>query len=826
VACKGNPDTPRPQPNEPTTADSDPITVMPIAAMTGVVVALLLLVGLTLWLVLPSTSRGTFGPAEQHENSATGVAFMPNNKPNLGPDLASTTNGSLAGNNLVSGSLDIVGTLPAPAPVIQEPAPQQEVEEPRPVIVRPTPPRAKITSPSKEESKPAAKVVVKRRTDRSEGELIKEVENAPELTLDSNLLVRAESNQLARVARMTKDHTDTAVAVMEKRGDLSGLPFRKGNACRLDNASAEHLQKGSVTLRGVLATAVTNGAVAGTTGSNSADPDKLQETLKANAAKHSQWHKSESIPALVQMLMAEQDSIREVLVEQLAGIPGKASSEALAQRAVYDLHPRVREKALLALADRPAQEYRDAILKGFRHPWPAIAEHAAEAIIALRLKETIPTLLTLLDQRSPSEPTDVPGKGKMVKEMVKINHLKNCLMCHAAATSTEDKVRGFVPITTQPLPPSFSREYYASRQNGTFVRADITYLKQDFSIPLPVVNHGVWPKVQRFDFVVRERSANKEEIAKAEKMDRSKPTEHQRSLFFALRELTGKDPGPTAEDWKREYLGRNFDLETRATGFTAASAFAIDAKGKAYVSDGKRIFVQEGDGRPVGWIDAEITSLAFDSKGNLVATRGSLGDVVQINKDGSLKTLAGREARRFTHPRRLVGDLAGGIYFTDDAAIDAKGDVGSLFYLSSHGNLSRVSLSYAHPKAVALSPDGKTLYLASSRNAEVMACELESNGIIASSKAIGKLESKEKTPGAATDLAVSSTGLVCVLNGTTHQVEFFGPKGGKLGTAKVAQKPLACAFGGREGKTLFVLTKTTLYSLDLSRDAAAVVDLR
>ena len=36
-----------------------------------------------------------------------------------------------------------------------------------------------------------------------------------------------------------------------------------------------------------------------------------------------------------------------------------------------------------------------------------------------------------------------------------------------------------------------------------FVRGDITFLRQDFSVPQKVPSHGVWPERQRFDFMVR-----------------------------------------------------------------------------------------------------------------------------------------------------------------------------------------------------------------------------------------------------------------------------------------------------------------------------------
>src|SRR5262249_43790174 len=273
--------------------------------------------------------------------------------------------------------------------------------------------------------------------------------------------------------------------------------------------------------------------------------------------------------------------------------------------------------ALAALAKRPPEQYQKTLLGGFSYPWPAVADHAAEALVALERKELVPALLPLLEQPNPALAYEKPRGVHHVKEMVRVNHVRNCLMCHAPSLKQDDKVRGFVPPTTQPLPPAFSREYYAPQRQGVFVRADVTYLRQDFSVPLPVKNPGLWPQVQRYDFLVRERPALPGEIALA-KSAPAGPTEHQKALFFALRELTGADPGPTVQDWKRHFLNRKLEARHLHTGFKAARAVAVDRDGKVYVADQGVIWRQEGDAKPSPWLKGlrgVTNGLAFDGKG-------------------------------------------------------------------------------------------------------------------------------------------------------------------------------------------------------------------
>lgn len=797
--------TPRPAQPKPTPTPTPQVAArtLPLFAVLGGLAAVLLVAGTLVFLLIPRSKPSTSVFTGEEEPLAPPAYLLtkPRVLPMTNPD-----------------EPELLGEPRTETPVV---ALKPAIVEVVPKIARPTPTRLPL--------------VVVRRSERTEDDLLREIAKVTELTLDRTA-ARNESSVLisaANTASRTGRPAESTVQILEKRTDLQGIPWRKGEACKLTPTTADHLQSGSVALRGMLFQATQSGLVrrgGGSAATETKGPEALHKLLMDDSKLYNKWLNSEAVPALLQLLMAENESIREVLVDQLAAISGKAASEALAQRALYDLHPRVRERALLALEKRPVAEYSETLLKGFHHPWPAVAEHAAEAIAALKLTGLIPTMLAILDAPAPHQPQDKPGVGKVIKEMVRINHLRNCLMCHAASTSADDKVRGFVPPPTQALPPAFSREYYAPKQTGVFVRADVTYIKQDFSMPLAVKNPGVWPATQRFDFVVRERKATEAEITKWEEVGSKQPSEQQKALFFALRQLTGKDPGPTAEDWKRFFINRTLELKTWHTGFTAARAIAVDTSGKAYVRDGKRIWIKDGDGRPTAWIEDEESTagLAFDAKGQLLAAQGGLSEVARFDPaTKESKTLAMRyEGRRLHHPRRVVGDALGGVYFTDEAAKDDRRDSGAVYYVSPHGTLSKLAVTFARPRALALSNDGKVLYIASATTPDVLACTLESAGSVLRSKPLGRLASEGTTAGAATDMAVSANGLVCVLNTSTQSVEIFGPTGGKLGRASVPEKPIACTFGGKDRKTLYVLTRTGLYTLELSGDPLTLVASR
>ncbi|MFL5339989.1 MAG: HEAT repeat domain-containing protein, partial [Gemmataceae bacterium] len=280
-------------------------------------------------------------------------------------------------------------------------------------------------------------------------------------------------------------------------------------------------------------------------------PRALQEKLD-NDGK-TVWLVPEAVPTLVQLLQAEDKPLRLLLVKLLSKIQCRDSSLALAKRACFDVAEEVREEAVAALRKRPGDEYVDFLMDALRYPWPAAADFAAEALVNTGQSAALPALIKLLDEPDPAVPTTTrvgEADVKVIRELVRVNHLKNCMLCHAPSLETTDLVRGLIPDPRQPLPPSFSPQYYGGNSLGGFVRADITYLKQDFAVPQLVANHGPWPAHQRFDYMVRTRP-----LPAAERIFREPkkgPVYPQRdAVLFALKELTGEDHGLDADGWNQ-----------------------------------------------------------------------------------------------------------------------------------------------------------------------------------------------------------------------------------------------------------------------------------
>jgi hypothetical protein len=259
-----------------------------------------------------------------------------------------------------------------------------------------------------------------------------------------------------------------------------------------------------------------------------------------------------AVPALVQILQTENDAIRLLLIDLLAKIEGREASRALAARAIFDTSTDVRKAAISVLRRKIRSEFRDVLLDGLRYPWPDAADAAATALVALEDRPAVPTLVRLLDEPNPAAPFAVNegySQSHFVREVVRINHNRNCILCHAASFQEDQPVRAAMPDPKLPLPPPFSPAYYhQTPDNRLFVRADVTYLRQDFSVPQHVDISDSTGRVQRFDFCVRTRRLSVDEWLCLSEMPIDYP--QREAVLFALRELSGEDRGTESSAWR------------------------------------------------------------------------------------------------------------------------------------------------------------------------------------------------------------------------------------------------------------------------------------
>jgi hypothetical protein len=389
---------------------------------------------------------------------------------------------------------------------------------------------------------------------------------------------------LAKVNHLNRKKADGfMIALLEQRGDLRGLPVLMGEECRTREDQAKAFREMADIVNQQLVQCKTN-----PNGFGPAPPpsvavpvggqfraDQLwatmsilngaiqRGTIKNSGFAISSYNKDylnrAMVAALMQILMPEAEPYRTGLAKFLGTVPHPDATKALARLAIFSPEDEVRSAAIESIKPRREKDYTEILMSGFTYPLPAVSKRAAEALVKLERKDVLESLVQVLEAPDPRLPAKVKD-ATVVRELVKVNHHRNCVLCHAPG-NTENIPDGIltvaVPLPGEPLPKPSQGGYQSTPPPSPdiVVRLDMTYLRQDFSKMMPVANPEPWPEMQRFDFLVRTRTLTAAEAqayeACCEEDEPGRLSPYHRAALFALRELTGRDTEPTAAAWRK-----------------------------------------------------------------------------------------------------------------------------------------------------------------------------------------------------------------------------------------------------------------------------------
>jgi hypothetical protein len=395
-----------------------------------------------------------------------------------------------------------------------------------------------------------------------------------------NETMKQMAHQIAKIKFLNQKETDGFLKMLlANRPDLAGLSFSMGDACRMKKEHLADFRLGLDVLHAAMHKADQFGSLQpnAVTAGLFWNAYQAEWTLrdKKTTIKHpfpQENINTAHLAGLVQVLMPESAVLRQGLAKYLSTIPHAEATRALARLAIFSPEPQVRQEAIKALKVRREKDYTDILLAGLSYPWPTVAQRAGEALTQLECTSVVPQLVNLLDEPDPRLPVTKNVNGKEViqaKQMVRLNHHRNCLVCHSPAeggthvqkfANLEVNQTNAIPLpVTAPMPipgqpMSDPGEGYGQSIPDILVRVDVTYLRQDFSIRQPVANAHPWPKMQRFDFLVRTvqlTPAQAKLFQEKLQPQAGAATPYQQVLVTTLRGLTGQDAGPTSAAWKK-----------------------------------------------------------------------------------------------------------------------------------------------------------------------------------------------------------------------------------------------------------------------------------
>lgn len=251
-----------------------------------------------------------------------------------------------------------------------------------------------------------------------------------------------------------------------------------------------------------------------------------------------------------------------------------------------------------------------------------------------------------------------------------------------------------------------------------------------------------------------------------------------------------------------------------------------------YFSDilGCKTYKMSVDGR-FGVVRADTmhgNGQALDQDGNILTCEMSEGRIVKVSPMTGkvLSTVVETyQGKRFNATNDLLFDNKGGLYFTDpyfDIGPKAQ-EIEAAYYLSPCGEVLRVAQDASKPNGLALSPDGKVLYIDDTVNVAVWAYDVNEDGSLSKGRKFCEVippnDAEIKQPiqaaGEADGMAVDSKGNLYIT--TFSGVQVFNSSGTYIGRIRMPgdESPANCTFGGEDMKTLFLTARTSLYSVEL-----------
>lgn len=232
----------------------------------------------------------------------------------------------------------------------------------------------------------------------------------------------------------------------------------------------------------------------------------------------------------------------------------------------------------------------------------------------------------------------------------------------------------------------------------------------------------------------------------------------------------------------------------------------FDDAGNLYVTDipWGRVFRIDPAGAwtLVAEYDGEPNGMKFLDAGHLLITDYKNGlMLLDVGTGAVTPYLERRNSERFRGVNDLVFDCDGNLYFTDQGQSGLHDPNGRLYRLRANGQLDLLLDNVPSPNGVALSPDGRVLYLAVTRGNCVWRVPLMADGSVSKVSQFFTSYGPSGPDGLAVDaegnLLVCNPGLgyVWLLNPRAEPITIWrSPKG--ISTTNIA-------FGGPDRRTVF-----------------------
>ena len=258
-------------------------------------------------------------------------------------------------------------------------------------------------------------------------------------------------------------------------------------------------------------------------------------------------------------------------------------------------------------------------------------------------------------------------------------------------------------------------------------------------------------------------------------------------------------------------------IEVIGKGFTFTEGAAWSKEGFLIFSDtpaGKLYKFAPGSEVEVFREEAQGPSgNAFDAQGRLYTCETHARRVTRTDKAGHVEVLAERwQGKRLNAPNDLVVSRNDHVYFTDPAFGEQSDhrelDFYGVYHVPPKGEMKLVAKPAGRPNGIALSPNGRILYVVNTDERNVRAYDLDHNGDTSNERVLIR-----SLAGVPDTIRVDEKGDLFVA--VSKGIAIYGADGHAIHTIELFEPPSSFAFGDSDGKSLYVTARATLFRIRL-----------
>jgi sugar lactone lactonase YvrE len=237
------------------------------------------------------------------------------------------------------------------------------------------------------------------------------------------------------------------------------------------------------------------------------------------------------------------------------------------------------------------------------------------------------------------------------------------------------------------------------------------------------------------------------------------------------------------------------------------TVYAVDTSGKLETI----VKLEDDEPSGLGWLpDGRMLIVSMRSRKLLVLDGNQLSEFADLSGIATY------------HCNDMVTDREGRSYvgnFGYDLHSNAEFQKAALILVHPDGTAELAADDLSFPNGTVITPDGTTLIVGESFGARLTAFDINPDGSLANRREWAKMD------GAVPDgICLDEAGGIWVASPVSNEVLRIVEGGEVTDRVKVENQAYACMLGGKEGKTLFIMTSRSSHPDDCKTEKSAAVE--